>query len=567
MLLLLWITINLPGNLVSVTIFENKLEQNFEGNTSVKNFSSAEKSNKPKFRELIKEASKPKENPDSNIDVKVKSADKLQDSIDIKPLSNKQEESTILADEQINVSVELGNLVESTFLELDFVVSESIILPFPVVEQIASEGEVVSSEERANKEEDTEQVDNGFISDDFIITTEKNVDSESEGASVEPSNEIPSVIIPLDIPVIIKETFQVQSSNKLDNNKVIIPVIGDEKHAELIDLTKLTSEEQALHQNFKKIDLPKGFIPQTNFKQDDIKSIAEGSIKEVNKFITTGEKQGFSVKAESVPISKIVLQNEKPIILPTLNFTLAEITKQGSVVISKMIEVKESKESSVVPQANDDEIIIDTDQLLSDINSKNDNLNSKSSLGSYGAILEKTSDEIFSVTFKGQVPGLLRNDALKPEMQVSLAVKEILNTNSANTKQIIINLHPQTLGAVKVEILSQLGHDGASKIETIKITADKHDTLIMLEERRADLAKSLKEVSGAKEDANLQFEAKQDQGKGQQGAYFSTHEERDNWMSQFGGLVTESDIPPVITRIDEYATRGIANDEKVDLVA
>ena len=59
------------------------------------------------------------------------------------------------------------------------------------------------------------------------------------------------------------------------------------------------------------------------------------------------------------------------------------------------------------------------------------------------------------------------------------------------------------------------------EIESIKISADKHETLVMLEERKADLSKSLKEVNGAQEkEASLQFEMSQDQGKGQ-GVYFA----------------------------------------------
>ncbi|CAN0602029.1 unnamed protein product, partial [Ectocarpus sp. 12 AP-2014] len=125
-------------------------------------------------------------------------------------------------------------------------------------------------------------------------------------------------------------------------------------------------------------------------------------------------------------------------------------------------------------------------------------------------------------------------------MQVSLAIREVLNSSSdSGKKQITINLHPHTLGAVKVEILSQMGQDGVSKIESIKISADKHETLVMLEERKADLSKSLKEVNGAQEkEASLQFEMSQDQGKGQ-GAYFASIEERDNWMSKFAGLISD----------------------------
>ena len=183
--------------------------------------------------------------------------------------------------------------------------------------------------------------------------------------------------------------------------------------------------------------------------------------------------------------------------------------------------------------------------------------------------MEQTNDGTFEITFEGHNNNLKRSEIPKPPMQVSLAVREVLNSSSdSGKKQITINLYPHTLGAVKVEILSQMGQDGVSKIESIKISADKHETLVMLEERKADLSKSLKEVNRAQEkEASLQFEMSQDQGKGQ-GAYFTSIEERDNWMSKFAGLI--SDIPieeKQVHIVDEYATRGIVTENKVDLIA
>ena len=112
-----------------------------------------------------------------------------------------------------------------------------------------------------------------------------------------------------------------------------------------------------------------------------------------------------------------------------------------------------------------------------------------------------------------------------------------------------------------------MGQDGASKVESIKISAEKNETLVMLEERKAELAKSLREVTSTKEEASLQFEMSQNQGKGRGAAYLDSLEERTSWMNQFAGLVSGDDVHLRSNMVDEYATRGILTEDKVDLVA
>lgn len=569
---------------MAAAIFENIVDKDFGGKSSLKGFSSAEKS-KPKseFCELVKEKTKSteKENCNPSKDSEVKSKDQIVESSDIKLLSGNKEKIDNLVEIFSTVSEDQLNIVSGQLdisaEDVDYINTESIILPHPTIDQLLIdevEAKIVLNEKDMVNDEDVEQLDKEVISDDSILVGKEKIISESNVSILEQVIDTANVTAPLVAPEIVNESVQITPTDQVkDSNKAVISVITEEQQIKPIDFTKLSTEEQALHQRLKKIDIPtKGLASQPSSKSKNIKPVELDSDAGMNKSIVSNKKLGDSLKVdgykvESSPVSKAILENEKPLIFQTLNLALAETTKQGGVVISKMGAVKESKEASVVPQTNDNEFVVDTDNLLSDPGNKNNNFNSRNSLGSFGAVMERASDEMFNVTFKGYAAGSLQNDTLKPAMQVSLAVNEVVNSAlSAGKKQIIINLHPQTLGAVKVEILSHIGQDGASKLESIKISADKHDTLIMLEERRADLAKSLKEVSGTKEEANLQFETRQDQGKGQQGAYFTSLEERDNWVSQFVGLVAGNDlIDPVV--VDEYETRGIANDKEVNLVA
>ncbi len=118
--------------------------------------------------------------------------------------------------------------------------------------------------------------------------------------------------------------------------------------------------------------------------------------------------------------------------------------------------------------------------------------------------------------------------------QITSSIKEMLIQGSSNGKEeITINLFPEKLGAVKVEIISVLGEDGARKVESIKFTAEKRETLEILERSRLELEKSLKEVTSTSEKTSLEFQMNRDGQSHQSGAYFDSFEERNNWMNSF----------------------------------
>lgn len=349
-------------------------------------------------------------------------------------------------------------------------------------------------------------------------------------------------------------------------NDKITPAVS-----EPLVIPKLSEEDQTIHHHLKTFELPNDFTLNNTVKEAELLTDTLQS-KEIRELEALSAKLEMPIKLIIEDESrKNVTDNTKPIIItPSLKLALADTTKHGKEVISKMHT--HADDQALASDLEVGDFILNNKASLfnlSDKNNTNAGQRKSSSLEAFGAVMEQTNDGTFEITFEGHNNGLKRSEIPKLPMQVSLAVREVLNSSSdSGKKQITINLHPHTLGAVKVEILSQMGQDGVSKIESIKISADKHETLVMLEERKADLSKSLKEVNGTQEkEASLQFEMSQDQGKGQ-GAYFASIEERNYWMSKFAGLI--SDIPieeKQVHIVDEYATRGIVTEDKVDLIA
>jgi flagellar hook-length control protein FliK len=152
--------------------------------------------------------------------------------------------------------------------------------------------------------------------------------------------------------------------------------------------------------------------------------------------------------------------------------------------------------------------------------------------------------------------------------QVTSSIKEMLvQQNNSGKQEITINLFPEKLGAVKVEIISVLGEDGARKVESIKFIAEKRETLEILERSRLELEKSLKEVTNTGEKTSLEFEMNRDGQNSQAGAYFDSFEERSNWMNSFLTL-NDIDNETIYGKISEDPSRhdvGHITEDSVDI--
>ena len=536
---------------MNTKIFEHIMENNFGGKIPSKGDSYIQKSDSFEFRNFVK---------DKTLQVKTNNAKLEQKRIETngsKRVSETRDAKQDHAEVQDNADV----TQRSTITTIPIVERASLLEEMTSVAETkenAIQEEVTLEEEYILQDQELSQFDKKITS---TIHLPEEHDKEAEFLnSTDNTFDEENIVTPV-------STFVLDKLEVSENiNDKITPAIS-----EPLVIPKLPEEDQTIHHRLKTFELPKDFTLDNMVKEAELLTDTLQS-KEIRKLEALSAKLETPIKLVIEDESrKNITDNTKPIIItPSLKLALADTTKYGKEVISKMHAYADDQ----VPVSDlevEDFILNNKASLfnLSDKNNTNAGQRKSSSLETFGAVMEQTNDGTFEITFEGHNNGLKRSEIPKPPMQVSLAVREALNSSSdSGKKQITINLHPHTLGAVKVEILSQMSQDGVSKIESIKISADKHETLVMLEERKADLSKSLKEVNGAQEkEASLQFEMSQDQGKGQ-GTYFTSIEERDNWMSKFAGLI--SDIPieeKQVHIVDEYATRGIVTEDKVDLIA
>lgn len=547
---------------MATKIFENIIENNLEGKISSKGQTYTQKSDLSEFRNLIK-----------NQTTQSKTSDYKSEQKRIKANEHEQVSETKNPNHD---SAELYNNAHySTIIQ-----SSAIITP-PIIEENLSLEEAISVIETKNdipQEEafivvgynTTQDQEPVVIALDNHLAEEQ--DKEVEFLDIANSTYNKENIV---IPVSSFDSNKLEVFENVNNKNETVPIVP-----ESLIIPKLSDQDNTTHQQVKTFELPNGFITKdlaegTEILTDKLQSqIPSTQAKGLNELAAMSTKLDMPIKLTINDKSgkNIIEDTTKIVITPSLNLALADNTRHGKEVISRMQDALPTDEQILASASEIEGFVLDNEAPFFNFSDKNDNnaAQKKSlSLEAFGAVTEQINDETFEITFDGNNNNLKRSEIPKPTMQVSLAVKEVSNlTSDSGKKQITINLHPHSLGAIKVEILSQLGQGGVSKIESIKISADKHETLVMLEERKAELSRSLKEVNGAQEkETSLQFEMSQDQSKGQ-GTYFASLEERDNWMSKFAGLISDAPIEEKQVHIvDEYATRGILTEDKVDLIA
>lgn len=542
---------------MATTIFENIIDSNLGEKISSKGGSFIQKSDSSEFRDLVKEKTLQSKTESSKSEPKTQSESK--NSFETNVIKKSKPTKDQVSDDNIAITVPASEII---------IHSDQTVPLLPVIDrELQIEDQIIALEQGNIFEEDLDKFKEEIIpaidlpgDHDDVVRSPALADNDTNHDKVD--EEI--VVVP-EVTKVAESVKADQIHNSLDVGKAI---------SKPIVIAELPIGDQAMHQSLKTFDLPVGFISDELPK--DIELLAD-KLQTLNQLSSNNKVEELNSKSESLvkPVvdnqsEKNIIENNKPIIIvPSLNLALADTSKHGKEVISKMqTSTNDGSTVSVVEEG----LVLDNETILVDLSGKGNNSTSQrgaSALENFGAVMQQVNDETFEITFKGQDFTSKHSEMPRPSMQVSLAVSEVLNSSSiSGKKQITINLYPQTLGAVKVEILSQVGQDGASKVESIKISADKHETLVMLEERKADLAKTLREVNGTEEkEATLQFEMSQDQGKGQ-GAYFTSLEERNNWMSKFVGLVDDDlQTGDNLHGIDEYATRGIVTEDKVDLVA
>ena len=378
----------------------------------------------------------------------------------------------------------------------------------------------------------------------------------------------PELVISESIGAEVVVASSLASSDNIKEN-IVVDATNDKGQDSLV-ISELSAQEQSLIQSLKSFKLPEGF--SNDFGSN--KNLNSAQEANSNQFVSNeksiAQNGGILLKSAVAESSKpikdpmmAVSEDVSNLIAISSNLLLADETRQGQLVLAKMNKnfESESKISSIIQ--DESKLNLEAQDNFSGLEQDAGESSEKKYrvLDSFGGTLEVNSEDLFQVSFRENTLNLGAKNLLpKPDMQISLAVKVVLSVSSnAGKKEITINLFPEALGPIKVEILSVLGENGARKIESIKVIAEKRETLEILEKSRMELEKNLKEVTNTKEEASLQFEMNH-QGKGSSGAYFNSTEERDNWMNNFVGLVAEEDSTNALMEYDGQSSGYITED-------
>lgn len=551
---------------MATAVFEKAILPPKSENRSSNFSSNTRKSEKNDFNNLVREKSRTKSD---STGAKFERAHKISDVKEPKATLDTQQEtspellqgasdqtepqSQPLAPEEINPSatvllqpkLTLGDVEEAALEEIatdaedenpqtDSEIDEENILPFATTEQPNIE------------------LENNITINSAIQNTAQHSETTTESENIIPVND----------------------NSSLTPKEIVDQTTSKEIPADLI-IKKATPEEQALLQNMKSLELPQNASNNT-LQTSNNKPSETGITSKLAELVANKA----DIKVENIdvkPSNNIMGKQNELQVASSANLLLADETKQGQKVLSKLngskLEAKTTPKQSVSnadfklsPEAEltAEETLVDLDQN----SSARSSFKSSTALQSNGGSMVARGDEFFASFRENAQIGGKQASAPVPTNQVSLAVNEAINASDATSgkKQITISLFPDTLGHVKVEIISAAGKDGASKIESIKIIAEKRETLEILEKSRIDLQKSLKEVTDSKEESSLEFEMNQGNDGNQKGDYFETLQERENWMNKFTNSNEEENDAPVahaeqdVTTTDTGMTGYITED-------
>ncbi len=545
---------------MATAVFEKAILPPKSENRSSNFSSNTRKSEKNDFNNLVREKSRTRsDSPSANSpSAKFEPAHKPDNAKEPQATLDTQQEATpellqndseqteaqsqTLPTEEINPSATLLTQPQSILDD-----AEEVVV---ALEEIATD--VEDENGQADSEIDEENIVSFAPAEQTNIKLENNVTIDSG---------IQNIAHPKEQTINTNTIVPVNDNNLLSPKGIVEQVVSKETPADLI-IQKATPEDQALLQNMKSLELPKSTMNNV-LQTNNNKPTETGITSKIAELLTNKA----AIKVENIdvrPSNNIAGKPNEIQVASSANLLLADETKQGQKVLSKLngskIETKSTPKQATSTDLKTsakievplEENFVDPDQD----SSARSSFKSSTALQSAGGSMASRGDEFFaSFRENVQIGGKLTS-AQAPTNQVSLAVNEVINASDIKSgkKQITISLFPDTLGHVKVEIISAVGKDGVSKIESIKILAEKRETLEILEKSRADLQKSLKEVTGSKEDSALEFEMNQNNNGNQKGDYFETLQERENWMNKFSNLNEEGTEESIQAEQDVTAT-------------
>jgi hypothetical protein len=158
---------------------------------------------------------------------------------------------------------------------------------------------------------------------------------------------------------------------------------------------------------------------------------------------------------------------------------------------------------------------------------------------------------------------------IQPQEQLSLSLKYAV---SQGKSEVTINLYPKALGAIDVKIEFATNSAGQTEVQKVIITADRSSTLKLLENTKSHLETALAELKketattvteSSKKEASLQFDMRGGSSDQSNEGYFTSFEERENWMNKFKNLTSSEDASS--TNSQKVLRKNIHTSTNIDI--
>ena len=205
-------------------------------------------------------------------------------------------------------------------------------------------------------------------------------------------------------------------------------------------VSELSTQEQSLIQSMKSLKLTEGFSNDFGSNQNLNKAEETNSNQFVSNERSVVQNAGILLKSAAIENSQatkvqgvVVSEDVSKLITISSNLLLADDTRQGQSVLAKMNQSfqSESKMSSIIQ--GEPKLNLETQENFSGLEQDAGESSAKkhSLLDSFGGMLEVSSEDLFQVSFRENSLNLgAKNSLPKPDMQISLAVKEVLGVSS-----------------------------------------------------------------------------------------------------------------------------------------
>lgn len=465
-----------------------------------------------RYKESDKSTNKTERTQDDSSKPKAVKSNKTDDRSSKKDFPDKVE-----ANEKEIVAVDSADIYKSE--ELD---GESVIPPvmaqiilmdmntaLPDSEKLFEEDLLASQENSKNNQEEFEDIrEESNLPINFLSISTDSDSPENDGI-------IDTITSIINLSQVAPANFEAES--KINLEELI--------ETNLFKTAKQGSSDIALEENNKE-----SIISGFQLRQEEIGNKTASQKNSVLTELTQPAEQPLKISALR-NLTETQAEETKPLTVKIVsanpNLVLADDSQEGREIITRM----NKSEMSAVTGKNTPQVDVQelgfTDEFKND--GDKDDL-SKDFAGNKAVKSEEKNPAIFiSNGFKSTD----NTAGVKLNLQIVSAIKDVVNINHTGKSELVINLFPEELGAIRVEIITMAGDDNVKKIQSIKIISDRKETLEILENAKAELEKSLKSVADIKDERLLRFEMGNQNNRENNNSYFSANEEREKRMNNF----------------------------------